>query len=88
MEGASMSDPTAAINRPRYVLCPGWITSRNDGDRHYISAAKLARYYGVNLRDCLIELPKQRSHPGFYTRMVFLEPRLDGDYRLPPLPNA
>jgi hypothetical protein len=88
MEGAPMPDPTGAISRPRYVLCPGWITSKSDGDRHYISAAKLARYYGVNLRDCLIELPKQRLHPKFYTGMVFLEPWDDGDYRLPPLPNA
>jgi hypothetical protein len=88
-----MPDPTAAISRPRYVLCPGWIISRIDGDFHYIGAAKLARYYGVNLRDCLIELPKQKLHPlglppGFYTGMVFLKPRLDGDYRLPPLPDA
>ena len=83
-----MPDPTDAINRPRYVLCPGWITSRNDGDWHYISAAKLARYYGVNLRDCLIKLPMQRLRLGFYTGMVFLEPWDDGDYRLPPLPNA
>jgi|688.fasta_scaffold701676_2 hypothetical protein len=88
MEGASMPDPNGAISRPRYVLCPGWITSRNDGDRHYISAAKLAKCYDVNLRDCLIQLPKQKLYPEFYTGMVFLEPRLDGDYRLPPLPNA
>jgi hypothetical protein len=83
-----MSDPTAAISRPRYVLCPGWITSRNDGDRHYISAAKLARYYGVNLRDCLIELPGKSRRFQVHEKMVFLNPRLDGDYRLPPLPNA
>ena len=83
-----MPDPTAAISRPRYVLCPGWIISKNDGDWHYISAAKLAKCYGVNLRDCLIKLPTQRLHPGFYTGMVFLEPRDDGDYQLPPLPNA
>ncbi len=83
-----MPDPNGAISRPRYVLCPGWIMSKNDGDWHYIGAAKLAHCYGVNLRNCLIKLPGQTLHPGFYTGMVFLEPRYDGDYRLPPLPNA
>jgi hypothetical protein len=83
-----MPDPTAAIGRPRYVLCPGWIISKNDGDWHYISATKLAKCYGVNLRDCLIQRPRRILHPRFYPRMVFLEPRFDGDYRLPPLPNA
>jgi hypothetical protein len=83
-----MPDPTAAISRPRYVLCPGWIISKNDGGWHYISAAKLARCYGVNLRDCLIELPRKSRRFQAHEKMVFLNPRFDGNYRLPPLPDA
>lgn len=31
----------------RYVLHPGPIISKNDGDLHYINAPRLARLYGL-----------------------------------------
>jgi hypothetical protein len=83
------TDPTAATrSRARYVLCPGWITSQNDGDRHYIGAAQLARLYGVNLRDCLVKPAQEKLHPTDCVGRVFLHPRFDGDYRLPALSDA
>lgn len=44
---------TAARCEPRYVLCPGPVTSRNDGQRHYVGAEALRRLYGVAARDCV-----------------------------------
>lgn len=75
----------------KYLLCPGYVTSRTDGDRHYITADQLARLYRVNPSDCevrqdaepwespsLAAVRKQR-HAG----LIKLGPRYDGDYRLP-----
>jgi hypothetical protein len=65
-------------NRRRFVIHPGWVTSRTDGDRHFITAPVLARLYGV--RDYVVA--DQRGHrpePGD----VDLYPRFDGDYRVP-----
>lgn len=39
-----------------YILHPGMVRSRNDGDLHYIDAASLAQLYGVQLRDCVVHL--------------------------------
>ena len=75
----------------RYILHPGYVTSKNDGERHYISGLRLMQLYGVNRRDCTIiegdgfrSLSKYRGQPGD----VHLHPRRDGDYRLPVLPET
>jgi hypothetical protein len=82
-----MPDPNGAISCPRYVLRPGYVTSANDGQEHFISSPKLARLYGVDLRspNVVVDLDHGFRHrPGD----ICLGPRLDGDYRLPPLPDA
>ena len=75
----------------RYVLCPGMVTSRYDGQGHYVSALQLARLYGVDMRLCVIfrppsclpldrylmELKRQ------YREIIVLKPRYNGDYTLP-----
>ena len=37
-----------------YVLCPGWVRSRTDGDAHFIGARQLAHLYGVSMAECLV----------------------------------
>jgi hypothetical protein len=61
----------------KYVLHPGFITSRTDGDRHYIGDAQLARLYGVPMSECI----KHGVLPGF--NGIDLHPQYDGDYSLP-----
>jgi hypothetical protein len=68
----------------RYVLHPGWVTSVNDGDKHYISANKLMRLYGLD-RD-----QRRRSVVYGHWRWfrpqptdVHLHPSPDGIYSLP-----
>lgn len=63
----------------RYVLHPGWVTSRNDGDRHYITAIRLAELYGVHPACCRVSSPDAKDKEG----EVHLYPRYDGNYSLP-----
>ena len=68
----------------RYVLHEGFVTSRRDGQRHFIGHGQVARLYGVNPSECLryprppYDLSWQES-PG----LIHLYPRSDGNYTLP-----
>lgn len=78
----------------RYLLCPGQVKSRTDGDWHHIGARDLARLYGVRLDECLmlpdpgrerfscerLRLLKRCESGG---DLVQLRPRGDGDYCIP-----
>lgn len=80
----------------RYLLCPGLVRSRADGDRHHVGASRLAMLYRVPMADCLV-LPPQRPE-NHRARMdlldrvrlgelIALQPRADGQYRLPSPPT-
>jgi hypothetical protein len=61
----------------RYVIHPGMVISRNDGQRHWISAEQLMRLYNVRPRECIIgSALGMRDHDG----LVHLYPRSKGDY--------
>lgn len=65
---------------PKYLVVPGFVISKNDGDRHWVSAQQLCRLYGVNPRECEVV-----THPENYRgddSPTVLRPRYDGDYRL------
>jgi hypothetical protein len=47
--------------RMKYAICPGWITSRNDGNRHFIGFANLVKLYGVDLAECVLVTDGQRT---------------------------
>lgn len=77
---------TMPSNRPpeiKYVLIPGHILSRTDGDEHYISAAKLAELYGVDLKECDVKYYDQRDFGKTFEDLIKLTPRSDGNYRIP-----
>ena len=69
--------------RVRYVLHPGYVTSANDGQEHFIGGPRLAALYGVNIRgrEAVVfgDMPGYRELPGD----VHLHPRHDGNYSLP-----
>jgi hypothetical protein len=74
----------------RYLLCPGYVKSKYDGDEHYIGAMRLARLYGVDPRKCGIFEPSWlarslglRLDERRYKDLIKLVPRYDGDYTLP-----
>jgi hypothetical protein len=65
----------------RYVLHPGWVTSVNDGDRHYISADKLMSLYGLDWN--------QRRRSVVYGKWRWASaPALEGDVHLHPSPDG
>lgn len=41
----------------KYVICPGTVISKTDGQRHYVGAMQLMRLYGVDQRECEIHEP-------------------------------
>ena len=64
----------------RYVVYPGYITSKNDGQFHYITAAKLMQLYKVNPRECIV----YRENLGLdVSKLTQLHPRYDGNYKVP-----
>jgi len=74
----------------KYVVCPGTVTSKTDGQQHYINAHQLMKLYRVRPEECVIHVPQgwwrlvdfdraARRHEG----LIRLEPRYDGNYTLP-----
>lgn len=78
---------TTRLKAPKYILVGGYVTSRNDGDRHYISPLQLASCYNVNPSECIL-IPGKRLRTLKLAKEQFpdiieLNPRDDGNYRLP-----
>lgn len=68
------------MTKIRYVLQPGHVFSKNDGQRHFISGQRLAELYGVPMRKCVFE------HTPDYIKQegdVHLWPSYSGNYKLP-----
>lgn len=66
-----------------YVLHPGTVKSRYDGDIHHIPYRNLMWLYGLQPHQCIHEAVTLQC--GYVERpnTVHLYPRYDGDYRLP-----
>lgn len=64
----------------RFLLYPGYVRSRYDGDRHYISGGQLARLYRIDPAECVV----YSEHPAFRSperdALIPLFPREDGQY--------
>ena len=63
----------------KYVVCPGYVVSQNDNDRHFVSADQLMRLHKLNPKECIIadaRFPETyigregliQSLPNFYPR--------------------
>ena len=68
-----------------YVLLPGYITSKIDGDIHYIGARQLAKLYGVDYNECYVINDERESLWGHKPQQgdIELYPRTNGNYSLP-----
>ena len=64
----------------KYLVKAGWMTSKTDGDRHFISAKKLMDLYRVNPRECVIFSDKFKYLDD--VDLIVLTPRYDGNYNL------
>jgi len=76
--------------RKPYVLHPGHILSKNDGQEHYIGAVQLAACWGVPLNMCEVDPPPHPRAPLFEPARTWPEgsihlwPDYHGNYTLPP----
>ena len=61
----------------RWIIDGGTITSRSDGQRHYVSAGQVARLHGLH-RD---EWERYSDLHDYPPGTVVLGPRSDGEYR-------
>jgi hypothetical protein len=65
-----------------YLVVPGEVISKTDGQTHFISADKLIHLYKVNKRDCVV-LSSKSIAINSYPDLIKLTPREDGNYELP-----
>ena len=76
--------------KPKYAVYPGYVTSKSDGDRHYIGPMQLISLYGVDGRECIICEPSSQWGAYDYQRaaqqclgLIPLKPQYNGNYSLP-----
>lgn len=65
----------------KYAIYPGFITSKNDGQEHYIDGNTLIKLYQLNRMECIIlyyEDPTSASKNA--KDLIQLHPRYHGDY--------
>lgn len=65
----------------KYIIHPGNVSSKYDGDVHYISTKQLIKLYKVNPKECLefcedSSICKQK-------KLIHLFPKYNGDYTIP-----
>lgn len=67
----------------KYIVRPGYVFSRSDGDRHYISADKLIELHQVPISECVIIANKKDLYKlkGLKRELINLFPRTDGKYK-------
>ncbi len=66
--------------KKKYLLCPGYVRSKEDGQLHWIDVPTLAELYGVSMIECMT-LPETQGRR--VTDLIPLQPRATGDYSLP-----
>ena len=66
----------------KYLLFPGDVRSKHDGDVHYIDAHTLAELYGVRFAECVVAKPGWTGRESLAKGLVHLRPRYHGDYSI------
>jgi hypothetical protein len=73
---------TSALFARRFAVYPGYVTSKTDGDRHWIGFGRLCELYRVPPSMC-VDMSDERKTLGLRTEgMIALRPRYHGDYDL------
>lgn len=64
----------------KYLLIGDYVSSKNDGDRHFIDAKTLCRLYNLNPEDCVFTHYSQYDYYKNLKGLIWLEPKKDGNY--------
>lgn len=74
----------------KYVICPGHVVSKSDGQSHYIGPMTLMQLYGVDPKECMIYEPAPWWTTTYFrdtiqdrTDLPHLRPSYHGKYNLP-----
>lgn len=68
--------------KKKYIICPGFVVSKNDGDCHFIDASTLMNLYKVNPMECIVNRDHDSIRGIDTTKLIWLSPRYDGNYQL------
>lgn len=78
------------MRQKKYVVTGGYVTSRSDGQSHYIGPMRVIQLYEVRLDECEIYEPAPWWPRSYYEMaeqrhkdLITLYPRSDGKYTLP-----
>ena len=73
----------------KYVCVGGYVISKNDGDKHYVSGKRLMQLYQLSpdVADCIEEDDewaywRQFNPDSAYGKPIKLSPRYDGNYAI------
>ena len=67
----------------KYLVYSGWVTSRADGEEHFITDFQVAKLFRVDLEECIFA-ERDRSYRSRLnaTPLFVLRPQVDGNYTL------
>lgn len=73
-----------------FVVCPGYVHDKHDEDRHYMTGQMLIKAYGLDKKRTSIHRgfrkdnsPILEPEPPKEVELVYLHPRVEGDYKQP-----
>lgn len=66
----------------KYIIHPGLIRSKNDGQWHYIKYGDLIGLYDVSPRDCRLATEVVLRSLRRCDNVIHLYPRYDGNYKI------
>ncbi len=70
------------MGRIKYIIHPGTIVSRLDGDIHYIGFSQLVKLYNVNPDECISAERLENLFGLDLDGCIHLFPETNGDYKL------
>ncbi len=67
----------------KYLVFPGEVRSKTDGDIHHIGFARLCDLYDISMREAINYDTLQPFEQSRFNGLIRLFPRESGDYTLP-----
>jgi len=67
----------------RFAIHPGTVTSKNDGDRHYVTAHRLASLYQLKTGEWIVWHEKVSEKFYNWNDYIHLYPSYEGNYGRP-----
>ena len=68
------------MKKPNFIIKPGNVISKTDGDVHHISFSELRNLYGLSMSQCIDGTNLRTTKLNF--NQIYLEPDTTGNYNL------